>query len=75
MTDRGSLPAPLPTLPNEAVQAVVKKAEQSLNGNGRILLRASGTELKLRVMVEGVDGKLVSQLADEIAEVVAKEAK
>jgi phosphoglucosamine mutase len=60
---------------NEAVQAVVKKAEQSLNGNGRILLRASGTELKLRVMVEGVDGKLVSQLADEIAEVVAKEAK
>ena len=60
---------------NEAVQRAVDKAEHTLNGNGRILLRASGTELKLRVMVEGVDGRLVSQLADEIAEVVAKETK
>ncbi len=58
---------------NEAVQRAVDKAEHTLNGNGRILLRASGTELKLRVMVEGVDGSLVRQLADEIAEVVAKE--
>ena len=60
---------------NEAVQRAVDKAEHTLNGNGRILLRASGTELKLRVMVEGVDGPLVRQLADEIAEVVAKETK
>ena len=60
---------------NEAVQRAVDKAEHTLNGNGRILLRASGTELKLRVMVEGVDGPLVRQLADEIAEVVAKQAK
>ena len=60
---------------NEAVQRAVDKAEHTLNGNGRILLRASGTELKLRVMVEGVDGSLVRQLADEIAEVVAKETK
>ncbi len=60
---------------NEAVQRAVDKAEHTLNGNGRILLRASGTELKLRVMVEGVDGRLVRQLADEIAEVVAKETK
>ena len=60
---------------NEAVQRAVDKAEHTLNGNGRILLRSSGTELKLRVMVEGVDGPLVRQLADEIAEVVAKETK
>ena len=60
---------------NLAVQAAVKKAEQALNGNGRILLRASGTELKFRVMVEGVDGNLVNQLAKEIAEVVADQAK
>jgi phosphoglucosamine mutase len=60
---------------NVSVQAAVKKAEQALNGNGRILLRASGTELKFRVMVEGVDGSLVNQLAKEIAEVVAEQAK
>jgi phosphoglucosamine mutase len=60
---------------NPAMQAAVKKAEQALNGNGRILLRASGTELKFRVMVEGVDGVMVNQLAKEIAEVVAEQAK
>ena len=60
---------------NVAVQAAVKSAEQALNGSGRILLRPSGTELKLRVMVEGQDGVLVKKLATEIAEVVAAEAK
>ena len=60
---------------NVLVQAAVKKAEQALNGNGRILLRASGTELKFRVMVEGLEGDLVNQLAKEIAEVVAEQAK
>jgi phosphoglucosamine mutase len=57
------------------VQTAVQRAEQALNGNGRILLRASGTELKFRVMVEGVDGNLVNQLAKEIAGVVAAQAQ
>jgi phosphoglucosamine mutase len=52
------------------IQNVVKKAEIELNGTGRVLLRASGTEPKIRVMVEGQDGKLVQKLAEEIAEVV-----
>ena len=60
---------------NPAIQASVKAAEQALNGNGRILLRASGTELKLRVMVEGQDGQLVKKLATQIAEVVAEQAQ
>ncbi|HNV88000.1 MAG TPA: phosphoglucosamine mutase [Methylotenera sp.] len=52
------------------IQDAVKKAETELNGAGRVLLRASGTEPKIRVMVEGQDRKLVQKLAEEIAEVV-----
>ena len=62
-------------LNHAAIQAAVKAAETSLNGAGRVLLRASGTEPKIRVMVEGQDGKLVQKLAEEIAEVVKKVAR
>jgi phosphoglucosamine mutase len=56
------------------IQASVKSAESRLNGSGRVLLRASGTEPKIRVMVEGQDQSLVQELAAEIAQVVSKAA-
>jgi len=56
----------------EPIQKAVKQAEAELNGAGRVLLRASGTEPKIRVMVEGQDGKLVQNLAESIALVVQK---
>ncbi len=56
------------------IQTAVSKAETTLNGAGRVLLRASGTEPKIRVMVEGQDGVLVQKLAEDIAEVVKKAA-
>jgi phosphoglucosamine mutase len=52
------------------IQTAVKKAETELNGTGRVLLRASGTEPKIRVMVEGQDRTLVQKLAEEIVEAV-----
>ncbi|WP_097458939.1 phosphoglucosamine mutase [Mangrovitalea sediminis] len=52
------------------VQAAVENAESRLNGAGRVLLRASGTEPVIRVMAEGVDEALVGQIANELAEVV-----
>ena len=52
------------------VKAAVLAAETALNGKGRVLLRPSGTEPLLRVMVEGEDAALVKQCADEIAAVV-----
>ena len=56
---------------NAKLSFAVKAAEARLNGRGRVLLRPSGTEPVLRVMVEGEDGDLVRDLADEIAAVAA----
>ncbi len=55
---------------DKPVQRAIARAEKKLNGKGRILLRPSGTEPIVRVMVEGNDHILVSSLADDIAEVV-----
>ncbi|MDH3871148.1 MAG: phosphoglucosamine mutase, partial [Gammaproteobacteria bacterium] len=53
------------------VQAAVKSAEQRLAGRGRVLLRPSGTEPVVRVMVEGEDEQTVREAADQLATVVA----
>ena len=49
------------------LQRALAQATARLGAGGRILVRPSGTEPALRVMVEGPDAELVSQLADEIA--------
>ncbi len=61
-----------PTDPNGApeVRDAVAEAEAQLGGRGRIVLRASGTEPVIRVMVEGESRQLVSQLANRLADVV-----
>jgi len=52
------------------VKSEATKVERILEGKGRVLLRPSGTEPLLRVMVEGEDGVLVKQCAERIAEAV-----
>ena len=54
-------------LENAKVQSAIADAEQRLNGTGRVLVRASGTEPLIRIMAEGDDEKLVGQLVREIA--------
>jgi phosphoglucosamine mutase len=57
----------------ETVAAVLKakiEAEDELKGSGRVLLRSSGTEPLIRVMVEGRDVALVEDIAKRLAEVV-----
>ena len=57
-------------LESETVKAVAADVEKRLEGKGRILLRKSGTEPLIRVMVECEDGVLAKQCAEEIAEAV-----
>jgi phosphoglucosamine mutase len=56
------------------VQEAVKAVEQRLNGRGRVLLRPSGTEPVVRVMVEGEDEMTVVEQAGQLAEVVSAAA-
>jgi phosphoglucosamine mutase len=59
---------------NQVLQDAVRKAESELDGKGRVLLRASGTEPKIRVMVEGQSRDSVQQLAEKIADMVRQAA-
>lgn len=50
----------------------IKAAEERLAGRGRVLVRPSGTEPKIRVMLEGEDLKLIRKLGNDIARVIRK---
>jgi len=54
------------------VQDAVRSAEQRLAGRGRVLLRPSGTEPLVRVMVEGENAEQVNEEADNLASIVAE---
>ena len=56
-----------------AIQDALATAERELDGRGRVLLRPSGTEPLVRVMVEGVDWDQVSRLAEWLAAVVREQ--
>ncbi len=56
---------------NEKIAAAVSQVEDELGNSGRVLLRASGTEPLIRVMVEGEDLRQVTALTEKLAEVVS----
>ena len=58
---------------NEQIKAAITEAEQALHGRGRILVRPSGTEPVIRVMVEGEEEKMLKNLTDKIAVVIKEQ--
>jgi phosphoglucosamine mutase len=63
--------APLEELPG--IREEVERVENELGDSGRVLVRYSGTEPLLRVMIEGPDHDLIDRYAGEIAEKARKE--
>jgi phosphoglucosamine mutase len=55
------------------ISAAIKSAEDRLGDSGRVLLRASGTEPLVRVMVEAASDSLAQEVAQQLADVVKKE--
>ena len=53
-----------------SVRAVLDDVERQLSGRGRAVLRASGTEPLIRVMIEAEDGAEAKTLADQLADAV-----
>ncbi|USK39197.1 phosphoglucosamine mutase [Cytobacillus firmus] len=58
---------------NEKVKKVIAQVEEEMNGNGRILVRPSGTEPLVRVMAEAPTGELCASYVERIAAVVESE--
>jgi phosphoglucosamine mutase len=56
----------------EAVTALIARVEASLGAEGRVLVRYSGTEAKVRVMVEGPDSGVVETYANDIARAIER---
>jgi phosphoglucosamine mutase len=56
-----------------ALEKVIRQVEHELGADGRVLVRYSGTEPKMRVMLEGLDGARLAEYLDRIVEVVQVE--
>lgn len=60
---------------SEEVQAAIREKEQEMAGSGRILVRPSGTEALLRVMVEAPDEETANAVAQDLAKVIENSQK
>ena len=57
---------------NEEIKQAIVKLEDEFSGNGRVLIRPSGTEPLVRVMIEGTDKEYITKKAKELAELIEK---
>ena len=57
------------------VADAIRRAEEKMAGSGRVLIRPSGTEPLVRVMLEGSDTEQIKELAEELAALIERKFK
>ena len=55
---------------DEEIQNEIQKLENEFSGNGRVLIRPSGTEPLIRVMIEGENEKIIKEYAQKLADFI-----
>ena len=60
---------------DKEIKNAIEKLEKEFAGNGRVLIRTSGTEPLVRVMIEGEDQKYIQKKAEEIAKLIESKLK
>ena len=60
---------------DKEIDEAIKELEEEFEGNGRILIRPSGTESLVRVMIEGENQEYISKKAKEIADLIEERLK
>ena len=60
---------------DKEIKNAIEKLEKEFAGNGRVLIRPSGTEPLVRVMIEGEDQEYITKKAQEIADLISKKLK
>ena len=63
------------TTKNEEIQEKIHELENEFSGNGRVLIRPSGTEPLVRVMIEGEDIQYITTKAKELASLIEEKLK
>ena len=62
-------------LEDEEIKAEIERIEKQMQGRGRVLIRPSGTEPLVRVMLEGEDQEEINKIAQNLADMILDKCK